>query len=45
MFIAIQNRVISEYLREEHLAEFCSDFLETLVNTYDGAAFTSNVLK
>ena len=43
--VAIQMRIVQEYLREEHLADFVSDLLETLVNSFDGSLFFENVIK
>ena len=41
----IQSRVSQEYLREEHLSDFISDLLETLLNHYEGTSFCDAVFR
>jgi hypothetical protein len=41
----IQARVVQEYLREEHLADFVADFLANLVKTYENTMMVDAVMK
>jgi hypothetical protein len=42
---AIQIRVLQEYLREEYLADFVAEFMETLVKTFENKGFLESILK
>jgi hypothetical protein len=41
----LQARVVQEYLREEHLADFVADFLVNLVKTYENTVIVDSVMK
>lgn len=41
----IQARMVQEYLREEHLATFVSDFLVNLVKTYENTEVVDGIIK
>ena len=41
----VQGRILNEFLREEHLSDFLSEFMETLVNEFNGLLFFENVFK
>lgn len=40
----IQGRILNDYLREEHLSDFCADILISLANDYENKQPVENVL-
>lgn len=43
--VGLQTRVVEQYLREEHLADFVADFLDVLGVKHEEVRLVENVLR
>lgn len=45
IMIALQSRMVDEWLREEYLADFCAELLDCAVVTWESCLFSDGVLR